>query len=324
MATERKIPLDPAYAAHFERVRNNPRPSGGNITAKEYRDNVDKIAATTISLPKIIEEERIITYNNNTVNLFLLRPLGTENEVLPVILYFHGGGFVFGSKYSHSKGIREICIGAHAAAIFVDYSLAPEAKYPTAHSQCFSALNWLLEHGSDINVDTSRIAVCGDSAGGNLASAIALMAKEKFPNNIKSQVLIYPWVSPTYDSFDSYTEFGKGDYPLSLKDIEYYDRVYFATEPKTSHSHPLLATDKELQGLPPAIVLTAEADVLRDEGEAYARRLAAAGVPTTAVRLLGASKFAYIYHAMLFSNSEVYKSTDIFRHLLKHQYINSR
>ncbi|KAG2218427.1 hypothetical protein INT45_013171 [Circinella minor] len=292
---ERATPIHPSYAALFEKNKNNPRPSGGMISPQEYRENLDKGAKESISLPKVIEKEMVITYNNLDVNIVLYRPPeSNEDDILPIVIYYHGGGFVFGSKNSHSIAIRQICIENNIAAMFVDYSLAPEAQFPTAHEECYAAFAWTLENGKDINIDISKIAVCGDSAGGSLAAAVPLMAKERGIQHdaIKAQILVYPWLAPNsyISALQSYREFGNGNYPLSTKDIIYYDKAYFPQKETTKFSHPLLATVDELRDLPPALVLTAEADILRDEGEAYARKLTEAMVPTTAVRLLGAGK----------------------------------
>ncbi|KAI9245686.1 alpha/beta hydrolase fold-domain-containing protein [Phascolomyces articulosus] len=307
MSGERATPIHPDYAAFFEKTRNHLRPSSGLITPQEYRENLDK-AASLISLPKVIEKEMTITYNNIEVKIILFRPPESkDDELLPILIYYHGGGFVFGSRHSHSKAVRQICVENDISVMFVDYSLAPEHKYPTAHEECYAAFAWVLERGKDIHVDTSKIAVCGDSAGGSLAAAIPIMAKERGIQKdvIKAQILIYPWLSPSAEAFQSYHEFGNGNYPLSLKDMVYYDKVYFTQENKDKFSHPLLATVDELQYLPPALVLTAEADVLRDEGEAYARKLTEAGVPTASVRLIGAVH-TYFSSAL---DTPVYKQT---------------
>ncbi|KAI9493653.1 alpha/beta hydrolase fold-domain-containing protein [Zychaea mexicana] len=299
----------PAYAAGFDEIRNNPRPSGGTITIRQYRENIDKLAAKH-PLPKVIVEDKTITHHGIEVKLVLYRPLGTENQVLPVVLFFHGGGFVFGSRNSHVKGIRDICNESKVSGIFVDYSLAAEVKYPTAHDECYTAFAWVLENSESINVDTSKLALYGDSVGRNLVASIArktayclfskqiciVMAKERGTlDKIKTQVLIYPWLYLASNTFESYEQYGNGSYPLPRREMEYFDKAYFTEKDiKDKFAYPLLATVDELQGLPPAILFIAETDSLRDEGEAFARKLIKAGVSTTAVRFIGARKFSLL------------------------------
>ncbi|KAI9245366.1 alpha/beta hydrolase fold-domain-containing protein [Phascolomyces articulosus] len=282
-------PMYPIYSELYEQMRNVPRPTNGSITPKEYRENMDKIISAALPLPEVIEEEKMIKYNGIAVKIYLYRPLGTENDILPAVIYYLGGGFVWGSKYTHGNPVHDICIKSHVAVVFVEYLMAPEFKYPTAHEESYAAYCWLLENGKEVNINPSKLVVCGDSAGGNLAATITLMAKERGTlDGIKSQILVYPWVANNTKEFDSFQEFGQGDYPLNIEDVEYYDKTYFAPKDKTRLAFPLMATEDELRGLPPTIVFTAETDVLRDEGEEYARKLIKADVSVASVRVIAA------------------------------------
>ncbi|KAI9489083.1 alpha/beta hydrolase fold-domain-containing protein [Zychaea mexicana] len=251
-----------------------------------------KSSINSLSLPKVIEEDKTVIHNGIEVRLTLFRPPRTEKDILPVVIYYHGGGFVFGSKFTHAKPVRDICVGNHVVVVFVDYSLAPEVKCPVIHEECFAALSWVVENGDSIKADTSRLAICGDSAGGNVSACIPLMAKERgLSDAIKTQILIYPRTAASRDHYESFQTFGNGDYSYSAQDNRFFDQAYTNGREKTKIGYPLLATQEEMKGLPPALAFIAEADILRDEGEEYIRNLTAAGVPTLAIRILGASMF---------------------------------
>lgn len=221
------------------------------------------------------------------IALRIVRPRGLPGQ-LPVVLYFHGGGWVLGDKDTHDRLVREIATGAQATVVLVEYARAPETAYPVAVEQAYAATQWIATNGSGIRVDTTRLAVAGDGAGGNLAAAVTLLAKERGGPRIAFQVLFYPVTDARFDSA-SYQQFADGPW-LTRQAMQwfwdnYIPEVAARNEPTAS---PLRATLEQLRGLPPALVITAEADVLRDEGEAYAHRLLEAGVAVTAVRYLGA------------------------------------
>ncbi|KAI9320687.1 Alpha/beta hydrolase fold-3, partial [Dichotomocladium elegans] len=221
------------------------------------------------------------------IDIFVTRPLGTESEVLPVILYLHGGGWVFGDANTYGRTRRELTVRAHAAVIFVVYSLSPEVQYPVALEECYDALTWTFFQGKSILVDPDRIAIAGDSAGGNLAAAVTMLDKQRSLGAVKHQVLYYPVTDSNLDQ-PSYEEFATG-YQLEASEMPvFWDHYVPNGKDRLSPLvAPLRATTQDLEGLPPALVITAEADVLRDEGEAYARKLMAAHVPTVATRYLG-------------------------------------
>jgi acetyl esterase len=202
-------------------------------------------------------------------------------------MYFHGGGWVLGDKEAYDRVLREIANGADAAVVFVNFTRSPEARYPVAVEEVYAATEWIAKNGWSLNLDGSRLAVVGDSAGGNLATVTALLAKERGGPAIACQVLLYPTTDSGLDT-DSYYQFADGHF-LTRKTMEWFWNHYapdvsVRTEPTAS---PLRASLEQMSGLPPALVITAEFDVLRDEGEAYARKLTAAGVRVTAVRYLG-------------------------------------
>jgi acetyl esterase len=221
------------------------------------------------------------------IGLRIVRPRGHSGP-LPVVLYFHGGGWVLGNRETHDRLVREIAAGARAAVVFVEYARAPEAQYPAAIEQAYAATNWVAENGASIKVDPSRLALVGDSVGGTMAAAVTLLARERGGPPIRFQVLFYPVTDANFATA-SYTQFADGPW-LTRKTMEWFWDSYapdlaVRNVPTVA---PLRASPDQLQDLPPALVITAEADVLRDEGEAYAHKLLAAGVPVTAVRYLGA------------------------------------
>jgi acetyl esterase len=201
-----------------------------------------------------------------------------------VIVYLHGAGWVFGNHHTHDRLIRELAVGAQAAVVFPNYSLSPEAKYPTAIQECYAVAAWVAEHGQERGLDGSRIAIAGDGVGGNMSAAVTLLAKQRGGPAFRQQVLFYPVTDATFDT-ESYHQFATGYY-LRRDGMQWYWDQYTTdpaqrAEPTAS---PLRASLEQLAGLPAALVITAEADVLRDEGEAYADKLREAGVPVTADR----------------------------------------
>jgi acetyl esterase len=216
----------------------------------------------------------------------ILCPPGAP-PVVPAVLYVHGAGWVFGSRHTHDRLIRELAVASGAAVVFPDYSRSPEAKYPTAVEECYAVASWVASHGIEHGLDPGRMAVAGDSEGGNMAIAVALLAAERRGAAFRQQVLFYPVTDARFDT-GSYQEFATG-YFLRRDTMQWFWDQY-TTDPAQraeATASPLRATRQQLASLPPALVVTAEADVLRDEGEAFASRLREAGVPVTAVRFQG-------------------------------------
>ncbi|MDL5156020.1 alpha/beta hydrolase [Actinomycetospora termitidis] len=220
------------------------------------------------------------------VSIRIVRPAGVTGT-LPALLYTHGAGWVFGNAHTHDRLVRELAVRANAAVVFTNYDLSPEARYPTAIEQVYVALQWIAASGSEQGIDGSRIAVAGDSVGGNMTAAITLLAKQRGGPRIAAQLLYYPVTDAGFDTA-SYEQFATG-YFLSREGMHWFWDQYTTDPAQRAEitASPLRATLDDLAGLPQALVIVAEADVLRDEGEAYAAKLRAAGVPTTAVRFGG-------------------------------------
>ena len=220
------------------------------------------------------------------VEIRVVRPRGNAGE-LPAVLYFHGGGWVLGGVDTHDRLIRELAVGAQAAVIFVNFSRSPESRYPVAIEEAYAALQWVSVNAGNLRVDPARLSVAGDSAGGNLATVLTLLSKERGGPALRFQLLFYPVTDAAFDT-PSYRQFGQG-YFLTREAMEWFWNQYAPDKAVrfNPNASPLRATMDQLRDLPPALVITGECDVLRDEGEAYARRLSDAGVAVTATRYPG-------------------------------------
>ena len=227
----------------------------------------------------------------------VVRPRGVAGP-LPVILYVHGAGWVFGNAHTHDRLVRVLAAGANAAVVFPEYSLSPEAQYPTAVEQCYAVAAWAAAGGGGGDLDGSRLAVAGDSVGGNMAAAVTLLAQQRGGPRFAHQVLFYPVTDAAFDT-ESYRQFATG-YFLRRDAMQWFWDQYAPDAARRAEptASPLRATAEQLKGLPPSLVVTAEADVLRDEGEAYANNLRAAGVPVTAVRFQGIIHDFVMLHAL--------------------------
>ena len=243
-------------------------------------------AGVKLSLPKADVSQKTIQVDGQPLNLTIVRPAGVKGE-LPVFMFFHDGGWVLGDFPTHERLVRDLVVGSGAAAVFVNYTPSPEAHYPVAINQAYAATQWVAEHGKEIHVDGKRLAVAGNSVGGNMAAVVALMAKDKGTPAIRFQVLLWPVTDANFET-GSYNQFAEGHF-LSKNMMKWFWDNYTtdANQRNEIYASPLRATTAQLKGLPPALVQTAGADVLRDEGEAYARKLDEAGVPVTSVRYNG-------------------------------------
>lgn len=253
--------------------------------AREVLINLQK--SVTVNLSGVDIQQKTITVDNKPISLTIVRPQGVK-KALPVFMFFHGGGWVLGDFQTHERLVRDLVVDSGAVAVFVNYTPSPEAHYPVAINQAYAATKWVAEHGKEINVDGSHLAVVGNSVGGNMAAVVTLMAKEKGTPKIAYQVLLWPVTNADF-SDSSYNEFGDNGYFLTKNMMVWFWDSY-TTDPKERQqitASPLVATSEQLKGLPPALVITAENDVLRDEGESYAGKLDAAGVPVIAVRYNG-------------------------------------
>lgn len=230
--------------------------------------------------------EKTITANGAPLLLHIVRPAGVK-DTLPVFVFIHGGGWVLGDFPTHQRFVRDLVVNSGAVAVFVNYTPSPEAQYPVAINQAYAALKWVAENGSEIDVDGKRLAIVGNSVGGNMAAVVALMAKDKKGPEIKLQVLFWPVTDANFDT-GSYHEFAEQRFLTRNMMIWFWDNYTKNADDRAQiYASPLRASVEQLKGLPPALVQVAENDVLRDEGDAYARKLDEAGVPVTLVRYQG-------------------------------------
>lgn len=240
----------------------------------------------SVEVSGITESEQVIEQNGYKVNIHITRPQGL-NEVAPVFIFIHGGGWVLGDYPTHRRLVRDLVVHSGAVSIFPDYTPSPEARYPTAINEIYAVLEWVAAHGAELGVDAQRLAVAGNSVGGNMAAVMTLMAKEKKGPGIKFQLLLWPVTDADFETA-SYQQYAQGRF-LTTNMMKWFWNHYLPDTNKRSeiYASPLQASLDQLKGLPPALVQTAENDVLRDEGEAYARKLDEAGVAVTLTRYHG-------------------------------------
>ncbi|MGN6682095.1 MAG: alpha/beta hydrolase [Streptosporangiaceae bacterium] len=239
-----------------------------------------------VSKPPVDEEWITIPSPAGEARVRIIKPQGATG-MLPVIVYMHGGGWVLGNAATHDRLVRELAVGARAALAFVEYPNSPEARYPTAIEQGYATAQWITRNGASKGLDASRMAVAGESVGGNMAAALALMAKERGDVTFTHQSMYYP-VTDAAMNTASYEEFATGYY-LSRAEMEWFWDAYTSNPAERAEitASPNKASTEQVTGLPPAYLCVDEADVLRDEGEAYAAKLRSAGVPVTTVRYDG-------------------------------------
>jgi acetyl esterase/lipase len=255
-------------------------------TPAEARKVLDDVQAAPIE--KLPVDERWITVPAEVgdVQVRIVTPPDATGA-LPAILYMHGGGWVLGNAATHDRLVRELAVGIGAAVVFVEYDRSPEAHYPVAIEQGYATAQWILREGAANGLDPDRMAVAGESVGGCMTAALALMANERGDVRFVQQSMWYPVTDAAMDT-ESYEQFAEG-YFLTADGMAWFWDAYLPDHERRSEpfASPLRASDEQLQGLPPAFLIVDEADVLRDEGEAYAARLRAAGVPVTTVRYDG-------------------------------------
>jgi acetyl esterase/lipase len=241
---------------------------------------------TTVDMSGVTTSERTITQDGRTVKLFVMTPQHVSGKP-GVLLFLHGGVWIVGNFANHQRLLRDLVVGSGQVGVFVEYTPLPQAKFPTQLEESYAALKWVAAHAGELGADGGRIAVAGNSVGGNMTAALALMAKDRHGPRIRYQVLLIPATDASVDT-DSYHEFGTGRF-LGRDLMKYGWDLYVpdAATRDNPYVSPLRASTDELKGLPPALVITAENDPLRDEGEAYARKLKQAGVSVAAVRFNG-------------------------------------
>jgi acetyl esterase/lipase len=247
---------------------------------------IDAQNSVTVDYSGIEESERTIVQDGEKVAIHVVRPIGASNSS-PVFIYIHGGGWVLGDYPTHRRLVRDLVVDSGAVAVFPDYTPSPEARYPTAINQIYAATKWIAQHGDEIGVNGKNLAVVGNSVGGNMTAAVVLMAKVKGGPAIRLQVLLWPVTDANFET-GSYKELGEGRFLTRNMMTWFWDNYLPDTQArKEIYASPLQASIEQLKDLPAALIQTAENDVLRDEGEAYARKLDEAGVPVTLTRYGG-------------------------------------
>src|SRR5215468_6533175 len=286
MAKRNKPVLEPTTQAFI----NALEASGGKpVYTLSYADArkvlEDAQAINVRKLPADIEEKTFPVGPTGEVSVRIYRPPNAKGP-LPVVMYFHGGGWVLGSKNTHDRLVRDLVNGTNAAFVFVSYTPSPEAQFPVPVEQCYAATKYVAENGKDLGLDPSRLALAGESVGGYTTAVVAQLAKERSGPVIRCQVLMYP-VTDSSMSQPSYDEFADGPW-LTKAGMAWFWDAYAPNKAdrKKTMASPLSATIEQLKGLPPALVITDENDILRDEGEQYARKLIQAGVEVTPMRVL--------------------------------------
>jgi len=252
----------------------------------DARKVLEDLQAININkLPADIEEKVFPVGPTGEVPVRIYRPAGSKG-MLPVVMYFHGGGWILGSKDTHDRLLRDLVNGTNAAFVFVSYTPSPEAQFPVPVEQCYAATQYVAEHGRELGLDATRLAVAGESVGGYTTAVVAQLAKERNGPAIRYQVMMYP-VTDSSMSQASYDEFANGPWLTRAAMAWFWDAYAPNKEDrKKTTASPLSATLEQLKGLPPALVIVDENDILRDEGEQYARKLIQAGVDVTPLRVL--------------------------------------
>ncbi|WP_130735196.1 alpha/beta hydrolase [Flavobacterium sp. J27] len=242
--------------------------------------------SVTVDYSGIEETTRTISQNGYQVPIHITKPKGVAKNA-PVFIFIHGGGWVLGDYPTHRRLVRDLVVHSGAVAVFPDYTPSPEAKYPTAINEIYAVTEWVSKNGKDIGVNGNNLAVVGNSVGGNMAAVTALMAKDKKGPEIKLQVLLWPVTDANFDN-ESYNLFANGRFLTRNMMLWFWDNYLpDVAKRKEKYASPLQASINELKGLPKTLVQTAENDVLREEGEDYARKLEQAGVAVTLTRYNG-------------------------------------
>ncbi len=279
--------LEPATRNFINVLEASGGPAIYTLTPAEARNVLAGAQSGEVAKPAVDITDTVFGVGpTGTTKVRIIRPRGNTDR-LPVIVYFHGAGWVMGDTGTHDRLIRELAVRANAALVFVDYERSPEYRYPVAIEQDYAVTKYVADHSEQLNIDPTRLAIAGDSVGGNMTAVVSLLAEERGGPDITTQVLFYPVTDADFDN-GSYNEFANGPW-LTKPAMEWFWNQYLPegvdrTDPKIT---PIHASDDQLAGQAPALVITAENDVLRDEGEAYARKLSSAGVEVTTTRYNG-------------------------------------
>ncbi len=302
------MPLTSQAQAFLDAIAEQNPPGWEELSPQQGREIFESFVDLVGDGPKLVRVEDRTLPGDVSVRIYS----DTLAPNQPAAMYFHGGGWVLGNVRTHDAVCRRIAKASGCTVISVDYAPAPESPFPGPLHDCYSATSHVASHGADFGIDPDRIAVVGDSAGGNLAAALVLKARDEAGPSIKFQALIYPVIEPNFES-ESYTEFAEG-HALTRTAMQWFWQQYLGERQPTPLASPSRA--ESLRGLPPAHVITAEYDVLRDEGESYAQRLSEAGVPTTTRRYDG-NLHGFIHFAAAFDDG--IRATDDLSQILKSQ-----
>jgi acetyl esterase len=286
-ATKPEAPiLDPIIQKMVYELAAEGGPPVYTLTPAEARAALVRIQSRSIPVPDARIRDLHVEFGGHALRLRIVGP-PTCKARSPVVMYFHGGGWVVGDATTHDRLVRELAVGVKAGIVFVDYDRAPECRYPVAIEQAYAATCCVAEHAGALGVDADRLAVAGDSAGGNIATVLCLVAKERHGPRISGQCLFYPATNANFET-GSYHEFSNGPW-LSRAAMQWFWEQYLPDHNRRQEAtaSPLLASEEQLAGSPRALIITAENDVLRDEGEAYGRRLISAGVEVVTTRYVG-------------------------------------
>lgn len=285
------VAQDPRLSVGVKSFLHELNSAGGppleTLSPKDARQAlVDVQASVPVDVSGIDESEKTITADGYTIKLNIVRPVG-NTATLSVFIFIHGGGWVLGDYLTHQRLVRDLVVASGYVAAFVNYTPSPDAQYPQAINEIYAATKWVAENGDQINVDGTKLAVVGNSVGGNMTAVTCLKSKELGGPDIKFQLMFWPIVDADFET-ESYDQFGQDRFLTKPLMAWLYDQ--YTTDPaerKQLYASPLRASVEQLRGLPPALIQVAESDILRDEGEAYGRKLDEAGVPVTTIRYDG-------------------------------------
>ncbi|NQX54047.1 alpha/beta hydrolase [Pedobacter panaciterrae] len=271
----------------FLKILNNGGPALESLSTDQMRlVLVNAQKAVKVDLSGVTTSEKTISSDGYKILIHIVKPIGAKPGI-PVFVFTHGGGWILGDFPTHQRMVRDLVVRSGVAAVFVNYTRTPEAKYPQALNESYAVTKWVAEHGTEIGVNGKNLAIVGNSVGGNLATATALMAKAKNGPKIKLQILMWPTIDTDYNR-ESYQQFATDRFLTASLMKFMYD--LYSTDPNVRQDiyySPLKASTSALSGMPPTLIQVAENDILRDEGEAYGRKLDQAGVKTTTLRYDG-------------------------------------
>ena len=279
--------LTPEVKQFLKGLNENGKPLETMSAIDARKVLVDAQASVKVDLSGIETMEKTISADGYSIPLYIVRPEGKKDKVLPCFIFIHGGGWVLGDFPTHQRLVRDMVVLSGAVAIFVDYTRTPDATFPRATEEIFAATKWVAKNGKEINVDGTRIGIVGNSVGGNMTAATALKAKANGGPAIRGLIMFWPIVDANFET-ESYKLFGQDRF-LTTPTMKWMYDMYISDPEKRKniYASPLQATVDQLKGLPPTLIQVAENDVLRDEGEAFGRKLLDAGVNATTVRYNG-------------------------------------